>query len=605
MIKIYLIFTGLFFFFTEFNAQSNSQLDKYQNAGNETVIRGDYAFVGDPNLGVINSKSTSAVIIFKKDNDEWSQLKMVQDKNASVTFGKSIAHSVNTLFICDEDRSEVLLYSQSENYRRYYSVLSPEYPKKHRDYGRSIAASDDYLFVSYVQKAQGINGARGCVDVYHHKNKLWFKVDEIRSPDNVDVEGFGTILSADNDQLVISSNKSISNNKKGSVYLYQLEGDGWSYKQQITLDNSKRMNGFGYALELKNNKLFVCESELNEFENKDEMYAFQRNNFFNGGAVYCYSNSSNSSIDYKLDTIIRSNKGNEYEGFGSAISYHKNKLFICAYQGIAKKGKVYYYELGCNNSWSLKSIIKSQNPNEEKQFGFSVYATSNEVMIGAKRANSSKSRPFPYHENIGKTYFFSYLKERDFMGQLIEERELQYRSPSGKLFYKSEEFVDTIQKTDGCDSLIHIKLTINNTDPFALDSEGNITKTFKVSPVLLSDKEINNTKFIKRLSVDKPFIKLEYFDQGTVDNDTISIKFNDNWLVLDKELTKEKNYILVQLEEGENSILFRAENVGTEYPNTSRVVVYNQDGKLISYANMKSNMDESSFLIINYTPKKD
>ncbi|MFT5622033.1 MAG: hypothetical protein ACI9QR_002375, partial [Flavobacteriaceae bacterium] len=36
-----------------------------------------------------------------------------------------------------------------------------------------------------------------------------------------------------------------------------------------------------------------------------------------------------------------------------------------------------------------------------------------------------------------------------------------------------------------------------------------------------------------------------------------------------------------------------------------RVVVYNQDGKLISYANMKSNMDESSFLIINYTPKKD
>jgi hypothetical protein len=569
------------------------------------LIKGNYAFIGDPSLST-GDNSSSAVVIFRKEKDEWTHYRTVQEKlQVGKTYGKTIAHSRSILFVGDDVQNKIYLYHKSEGYRFKFDELTPEYPLKQRNYGRSIVSTDDYLFVSYVQKAQGINGAKGCVDVYHHKGSLWFKVDEIRSPDNFDVEGFGSIMDVQNNMLAISSNKSIANNKKGSVYVYQLNGQSWEYQQQIAMDSPRKMNGFGYAIKLAGDKLFISESQLKKFNKKDDKYDFQRENFFLGGKVYCYSNDLDSPTDYSLDTILRAPQGEEFNGFGSSITTIDNKLFIGAYQGIAQKGKVFLYELGCNEGWNLRNIVKSSNPVDEKQFGFSIFASKDELLIGAKRASYNKGDSRFNPENIGKAYFYSYLKEKDFVGQLTEVHLLQYTAPSGKKFYKSQDFIDTITKKDGCDSLIRIDLTIINTDAFVLDAAGDVVQTIAVTPTISSDKEIKKTKFIKRIEVDQPFIKLEYFDQGTVDNDTVSIKFNDNWLVLDKELTKEKNYIVVQLEEGENSIIFRAENVGTEYPNTSRVVVYNQDGKLISYANMKSNMDESSFLIINYKPKKD
>lgn len=106
------------------------------------------------------------------------------------------------------------------------------------------------------------------------------------------------------------------------------------------------------------------------------------------------------------------------------------------------------------------------------------------------------------------------------------------------------------------------------------DSAGNIDK--KVSTVIIPKAlSTRSNEVIKTITVNTPEIQLNIYDDGAIDNDTVSVYF-DNKLVLSKaRLTDQPVTVRLHLDESSDShqLVMVAENLGEIPPNTSLMVV--------------------------------
>ncbi len=111
-----------------------------------------------------------------------------------------------------------------------------------------------------------------------------------------------------------------------------------------------------------------------------------------------------------------------------------------------------------------------------------------------------------------------------------------------------------------------------------LESNNNI----QTAPVPEKKAEENKTaelekrpvKDSKQLQVNSNTIKIDIYDDGTIDNDIVSVYFN-NALVLEKKaLTVNAYTITLNLEEGKtNELILFADNVGDIPPNTALMII--------------------------------
>ncbi len=111
-------------------------------------------------------------------------------------------------------------------------------------------------------------------------------------------------------------------------------------------------------------------------------------------------------------------------------------------------------------------------------------------------------------------------------------------------------------------------------------------------------------KELRRIVIHDKKIKLNIYDNGTIDGDTISIYYNGRSILKNKGLTA--NPIVLEIELDENitlhSIVLFAENLGSIPPNTALVIFTTTDGKryeLYSSATLQQN----AAIIFEYKPK--
>lgn len=89
-------------------------------------------------------------------------------------------------------------------------------------------------------------------------------------------------------------------------------------------------------------------------------------------------------------------------------------------------------------------------------------------------------------------------------------------------------------------------------------------------PTNSRELEARNVQEIATLKVKKKTLVLEIADVGQIDNDSISIIVNGQYLLTYHQLTNEKKKLKIRLKTGENEIFFVAHNEGTIPPNTGR-----------------------------------
>lgn len=135
------------------------------------------------------------------------------------------------------------------------------------------------------------------------------------------------------------------------------------------------------------------------------------------------------------------------------------------------------------------------------------------------------------------------------------------------------------------------------------DTVGLLPKKFAESTVTALTKfEKRNNTVLQTISVEQKTIKVDLYDNGEVDGDSISLFYNGKLLLSRKRLSEKAISLTIDVEDDiENELVMYAENLGTISPNTALMVV--TDGKKRYEVRITSDLQKSG--VINFVHMKD
>lgn len=146
--------------------------------------------------------------------------------------------------------------------------------------------------------------------------------------------------------------------------------------------------------------------------------------------------------------------------------------------------------------------------------------------------------------------------------------------------------------------------------PVPVDTAKPAPKPVPVKPVITKPdadlvKKMTERKQSKQstLEVNVKQINLKVYDNGDIDNDTVSIFYNGKLLLSHQRLSDKPIVINLDLDEDitEHKLTMYAENLGGIPPNTALIVVTAGDKRY--ELRSKANLEENAVLIFQYKPK--
>ena len=107
---------------------------------------------------------------------------------------------------------------------------------------------------------------------------------------------------------------------------------------------------------------------------------------------------------------------------------------------------------------------------------------------------------------------------------------------------------------------------------------------------------------VKTIKIENPTFRLDFYDNGEIDGDSISVFFNGKVVLSNQMLTDKPISLTLSLDPGisENIVTMYAENLGTIPPNTAVMIV--TDGTRRYEVRMESDLKKSGSVI--FTPEK-
>jgi len=181
-----------------------------------------------------------------------------------------------------------------------------------------------------------------------------------------------------------------------------------------------------------------------------------------------------------------------------------------------------------------------------------------------------------------KTYDLSYSKvgndemlTGEWKGHIVDK---QTTCPPGKL---------TLKKSDHSD--------------FPIDIDQNDTLVALQQAIHL---EPRSKELVKTVMVDNPSIRIELYDNGEIDGDTITVFINNKLLLYQQRLTEKPLVVNFNaFPETEYELVMYADNLGSIPPNTALMVVRAGSKKFEVF--LSSSEQKSAAVKFRYSPKKN
>jgi hypothetical protein len=100
--------------------------------------------------------------------------------------------------------------------------------------------------------------------------------------------------------------------------------------------------------------------------------------------------------------------------------------------------------------------------------------------------------------------------------------------------------------------------------------------SFKPEPILPPSLLNRKTELVKEIKVDTGTIRLDFYDNGTIDGDTISVYVNNIPVVTNKMLTAKPVSIKIVIDAAkkQQEVIMVGENLGSIPPNTALMIIY-------------------------------
>ena len=134
------------------------------------------------------------------------------------------------------------------------------------------------------------------------------------------------------------------------------------------------------------------------------------------------------------------------------------------------------------------------------------------------------------------------------------------------------------------------------------DVKVEIKKAPKIIPVPVQTRSREN-QMVKTITVHNQEITIKLYDNGEVDNDTISVYLDDKPVVSNKRLSTAPVIVTLKLDEStpEHTLIMVAENLGRIPPNTSLMIIL--DGETRHTVNITSTEQKNAMVRFRYQKK--
>ena len=241
-------------------------------------------------------------------------------------------------------------------------------PESLQGFARAVDVSGETIFIgepaNYHQP--------GIVYIYAKDGLSWAEQMRLQAPDGEIGNNFGSVLSADGEQLLVGAPG--ANEGNGAVYYYASENGVWNEMNILTTNSEE--SAFGSSVLLHGDHAYVGAP----------IYADGR------GAVIVYRN--NGGVWDQVTTIV--NPDTTGSGFGSTLAFDDEALVIGAPS--RSGGSVFVFEES-GSEWELAASLSSNQADERSMFGSVLNIRDGKVFVGAPRQNGAAGAVFIFSED--------------------------------------------------------------------------------------------------------------------------------------------------------------------------------------------------------------
>ena len=257
-------------FYIQYEAFTGDNVQNGDSFGRAIRYDGDFVIIGSHNDDVGGNMDQGSAYIFTMDEDgNWDQQDYLTagDGAALDYYGYSVDVSGEYAIVggykCDTDMG--INSGAAYVYHRVNSgvwigefKLTADDGDTNDNYGISVAIDGDYAVVGSYRDDNENGSNAGSVYAYIREGTGWIQIQKIVPSDGDEGDGFGSAVSLDNGNLVISSElRDTAGENSGSVYLYQLVDDEWMEVQEIIAFDADEYDHFGVSHSVYENTIVV------------------------------------------------------------------------------------------------------------------------------------------------------------------------------------------------------------------------------------------------------------------------------------------------------------------------------------------------------------
>jgi choice-of-anchor B domain-containing protein len=322
-------------------------------------VDGDRAFAGEPE----NIHSPGRVYVFEKDADgSWAEATYLEAEDGSVgdSFGAALDASGETLTVGAPASNAAYVFRAGEQGWTQAARVSAS--DSTSGLGRSVAFADGRLFVgssTTVTMADGDTTAAPAVHVFVQQDSGWSETSVLRSSQVSGGSGFGAVLAASSDHLLVSAPKQDG----GAVVAFHRGDDGWTESQTLGAGELSASAQFGAALEWAGERLLVGAPRAYDAT----------------GTAYTFHYDADAE-SWRRDGRLLPFQGGAQQLFGTALAHDGTDLWVGAPGAQDQAGALYHFERG-DSTWT--GTRRVTHPDTESRNGLGATLSANDRVVAA------------------------------------------------------------------------------------------------------------------------------------------------------------------------------------------------------------------------------
>ncbi len=396
-----------------------------------------------------SATNSGAVYVFVRNGESWAQQAFLKASNTRTKdqFGTSVAVSGDTLvvgapgedsnaigvngvgsnFTTAIDSGAVYIFVRSGTNWSQQVYLKASNAQGGDGFGSSVSVSGGTVVVGAPfedSNATGINGDQGsdpdpffeagAAYVFVRNGTTWTQQVYLKASNTnpLGFDEFGTSVAVSGNTVVVGApfesstgtgvngtQNDLSANSAGAAYVFVRNGTTWTQQAYLKASNSEAFDWFGYSVAISGDSVVVgspYESSNATGVNGDQ----NNNNADSAGAAYVFVRNGTT---WTQQAYLKASNTETNDGFGTSVSVSgdtavigspyeaSNATGVNGNQGdnsAVDSGAAYVFGRS-GSAWAQQAYLKAGNTGMSDQFGTSVAASADTVLVGAPFESSN------------------------------------------------------------------------------------------------------------------------------------------------------------------------------------------------------------------------